>query len=133
MKLTRWSGKKLAAVAGAIVLAAVAATFILSALILEKSYRVNEERATVFVSFEGHPECGAVYDFANPNDLEAGDLISGDSSPCEYRNLLLQILQVLVVMGAIGGILWMLGMWLTGRDADAKSPGPGGGPGDVTG
>jgi hypothetical protein len=133
VKLSKWSGIKLAAVAAAIVLAAVAATFILSALMLEKSYRVDEERATVFVSFEGQPECGAVYDFANPNDLEAGDLVSGDSSPCEYRNLLLLILQVLVVIAAIGGIIWMLGMWLTGREPDAKSPGPGGRPGDVTG
>ncbi len=133
MKLSRWSGAKLAAVAAAIVLVAVAATFVFSALILEKSYRVDEERATVFVSFENQPECGAVYDFANPNDLEAGDLVSGDSSPCEYRNLLLRILQVLVVMAAIGGILWMLGTWLTGRESDAKSPGPGKGPGDVTG
>lgn len=124
MKLSRWSGNKLAA---------VSATFILSVLILEKSYRVDEERATVFVSFEGHPECGAVYDFANPEDLEAGDLVSGDTSACEYRNLLFRILQVLVVMGAIGGIIWMLGMWLTGREAVARSSGPDGGPGDVTG
>ena len=133
MKLSRWSGNKLAAVSAAIVLAAVAATFILSVLILEKSSRVDEARATVFVSFEGHPECGAVYDFANPEDLEAGDLVSGDTSACEYRNLLFRILQVLVVMGAIGGIIWMLGMWLTGREAAARSPGPDGGPGDVTG
>jgi hypothetical protein len=133
LKLSKWSGAKLAAVAVAIVLAAVAATFALSALILEKTYHVDDERATVFVSFENHSECGAVYDFANPNDLEAGDLVSGDSSPCEYRNLLLQIFQVLVVMAAIGGIIWMLAMWLTGREPDAKSPGPGSRPGDVTG
>ncbi len=132
MKLSKWIGMKLAAVAAAIVLGAVAATFILSALILEKSYHVDEERATVFVSFEGHSECGAVYDFANPNDLEAGELVSGDSSPCEYRNLLFRILQVLVVMGAIGGILWMLAVWLIGRESNAKSPDQVGGPGDVT-
>lgn len=127
MKLRSWSAGKLVSVAAMIVVGAVVATAGLGVLVLDKTFRIDEERGSVFVSFERHPECGAVYEFATPADLEAGDLVSGDPSPCEYRNLLFGVLQVLVVMAAIGSLITMLWMWLSARERDAKTPGPSGG------
>ena len=109
-----------------IVIGALVTTAGLDALVLDKTYRVDEERGSVFVSFERHPECGAVYEFVTLDDLEAGAVRSGDPSACEYRNLLFSVLQVLVVMAAIGSLLWMLWARLAAREGDAKTPGPSG-------
>jgi hypothetical protein len=125
LKLNAWSAGKLVAVAAAIIVGTLVATAGLSVLVLDKSYRIDEERATVFLSFEGHPECGTIFEYANPVDLEAGDVISGDPSPCEYRNLVLRVLQVLAVMAAIGALIGMLWAWLATREDIARTPGPG--------
>ena len=95
----------------------------LDALVLDKTYRVDEERGSVFVSFERHPECGAVYELVTIDDLEAGAIRSGDPSACEYRNLLFSVLQVLVVMAAIGFLIWMLWMRLAAKEGDMRTPG----------
>jgi hypothetical protein len=116
---------KLAAVAAAIMLAAVAGTSGLSALILQKTYRVDEERATVYLSYEDHPECGAVLEYVNAEDLEAGDIVSGDPTPCEYRNLIIRVLLVLIVIGAIGTMLGVGWKWFEGRQKQAPAPGSG--------
>jgi hypothetical protein len=108
------------------VVGAVVTTAGLDVLVLDKTYRVDEERGSVFVSYERHPECGAVYEFVTLDDLEAGATVSGDPSACEYRNLLFSVLQVLVVMAAIGCLIWMLWMRLAAREGDAKTPGPSG-------
>jgi hypothetical protein len=109
------------------VVGAVVTTAGLDALVLEKTYRVDEERGSVFVSYERHPECGAVYELVTLEDLEAGATVSGDPSACEYRNLLFSVLLVLVVMAAIGILIWMLWVRLAAKEADARTPGPSGG------
>jgi hypothetical protein len=124
LRLRDWSAGKLAAVAALILVGALAATAGLGALVLDKTYRIDEERGSVFVSFERHPECGAVYEFATPDDLEAGDITSGDPSSCEYRNLLFSVLQVLVIFAAIGSIIRLLWAWLVARDRKMQTPDP---------
>jgi H+/Cl- antiporter ClcA len=126
LKLRYWSAGKLASVAALIVVGALVTTAGLDALVLDKTYRVDEERGSVFVSYERHPECGAVYEFVTLDDLEAGAVASGDPSACEYRNLLFSVLQVLVVMAAIGSLLWMLWARLAAGEGNAKTPGPSG-------
>ncbi len=120
----RWGAGKLVGVCCGIAVLAVAITLGLSALVLPRSTHVGEENATVFVSYEGHPECGAVREYVNPEDLEAGEVISGNPGPCESRNLLLQVLQVLVLIAAIGLLLWVVWSWLGARTEATKAPGP---------
>lgn len=109
-----------------VVVGAVVTTAVLDALVLDKIYRVDEERGSVFLSYERHPECGTVYEFVTLDDLEAGAITSGDPSACEYRNLLFSVLQVLVVMAAIGLLIWMLWTRLAAGERDAETPGPSG-------
>mgnify|MGYP003574474512 CR=1 FL=1 len=94
----------------------------LSTLILLKSVRVDDERATVFVSYENHPECGTVLEYVNAADLEAGDIVSGDPTPCESRNLIIRVLLVLVVIGAIGTLLGVTWNWLESSQKQASAP-----------
>jgi hypothetical protein len=105
-----------------VIVVATLAALGLSTLILLKSVRVDDERATVFLYYEDHPECGTVLEYVNAVDLEAGDIISGDPTPCESRNLIIQVLLVLVVIGAIGTLLGVAWQWLEGSQKQASAP-----------
>ncbi|MBK5098629.1 MAG: hypothetical protein JJE01_12655 [Gemmatimonadetes bacterium] len=93
-------------------------------LILEKSVQVDESGRTVFVSFEGHPECGAVLEYVNSEDLEAGEVMSGDAAPCEGRNLIIRIVQVVLVLSLFGLFFYVAGTWLVAQQKDAGTPDP---------
>ena len=117
-----WSMGKLVGVCCGIVALALALTLGLSALTLPRSMHVDEENGTVFVSYEGQPQCGVVLELVNPDDLEAGDVVSGDAGACEVRNLLVGVLQVLVRIGAIGTLLWVVWTQLGARASVEKPP-----------
>jgi hypothetical protein len=115
-KIKKWSlGHLLGFVAGVILFSA-ATVLLLSSLIMAKSVQVDESGETVFVSFEGHPECGAVRQFVGNEDLEAGIVFSGDPAPCEDRNLMLLIVQGLIIVAAIGLMLAVVWIWLGAQE-----------------
>ena len=93
-------------------------------MILDKSVQLDDSGTTVFISFEGHPECGAVLEYVNRADLEAGDLVSGDPGPCESRNLIIRIVQVVLVLALFGVLFYVVGTWLMLRQADEETPDP---------
>lgn len=120
----RWGIGSLVGFAAAVCLVASVITIGGSTLLLEKSVRLDEKGTTVFVSFAGHPECGAVLEFVNGEDLEAGEAISGDTSPCEARNLIIRILQGIILIVLFGVLLFTVWTWLRTRGKDAKAPDP---------
>ncbi len=123
-RIKKWSlGRLLGFVAGVILFAA-AAVLLLSSLVMTKSVRIDEPGETVFVSFEGHPECGAVRQFVGNEDLEAGIVLSGDPAPCEDRNLMLIVVQGLVIVATIGLMLAVVWIWLGAQEAKQETPDP---------
>ena len=63
-------------------------------------------------------------DPVNRADLEAGDIVSGDPGPCESRNLIIRIVQVVLVLALFGFLLYVVGTWLMVRQTDEKTPDP---------
>jgi len=123
-RIQKWSlGRLLGFVAGVILLGAVA-VFLLASLVMTKSVQIDESGETVFVSFEGHPECGAVRQFVGNEDLEAGIVFSGDPAPCEDRNLMLLVVQGLVIVATIGLMLTVVWIWLGAQEARSTTPDP---------
>jgi hypothetical protein len=123
-RIKKWSlGRLLGFVAGVILFAA-ATVLLLSSLVVTKSVQIDEPGETVFVSFEGHPECGAVRQFVGNEDLEAGIVFSGDPAPCEDRNLMLLIVQGLVIVTAIGLMLSVVWIWLGAQEEKQATPDP---------
>jgi len=123
-RIGKWGPGTLIGFAAAVCLVASLITIGGSTLLLEKSARLNDGGTTVFVSFVGHPECGAVLEFVNAEDLEAGDVVSGDSAPCEARNLIIRVLQSIIVIALIGALLFVVWIWLGARGEDEEAPGP---------
>ncbi len=123
-RIGKWGPGALIGFAAAVFLVASLITVGASALLLEKSVRLNDSGTTVFVSFEGHPECGAVLEFVNSANLEAGNVISGNSAPCESRNLIIWILHIIAVIVLIGVLLFVVWTWLGARRRDAAAPDP---------
>ena len=123
-RIKKWSlGRLLGFVAGVILLAA-GIVFLLSLLVMTKSVQIDEPGETVFVSFEGHPECGAVRQFVGDEDLEAGIVFSGDPAPCEDRNFMLLVVQGLVIIATIGLMLTVVWIWLGAQEAKKATPDP---------
>ncbi len=117
-RIKKWSlGRLLGFVAGVILFAA-ATVLLLSSLVMTKSVQIDESGETVFVSFEGHPECGAVRQFVGNEDLEAGIVFSGDPAPCEDRNLMLLVVQGLVIVATIGMMLTVVWIWLGAQEEE---------------
>jgi len=122
-RIQKWSLGVLIGFAATVFLLASLAMIGPSALILTKSVQVDGE-STVFVSFEGHPECGAVLEYVDSTDLEAGEVISGDTAPCESRNLIIKILQIVTVIALIGVLLFVVWTWLGAPDREQTTPDP---------
>ena len=123
-RINRWSlGRLLGFIAGVILFSA-ATVFLLSSLVMVKSVQLDESGETVFVSFEGHPECGAVRQFVGNDDLEAGIVFSGDPAPCEDRNFMLLVAQGLVIVATIGLMLTVVWIWLGAQEAKKTTPDP---------
>ena len=123
-RIKRWSlGRLLGFVAGVILFAA-ATVLLLSSLVMTKSVQIDEPGETVFVSFEGHPECGAVRQFVGNEDLEAGIVFSGDPAPCEDRNFMLLVVQGLVILATIGLMLTVVWIWLGAQEEIQATPDP---------
>ena len=123
-RIKKWSlGRLLGFVAGVILFAA-ATVLLLSSLVTTKSVKIDAPGETVFVSFEGHPECGAVRQFVGNEDLEAGIVFSGDPAPCEDRNFMLLGVQGLVIVATIGLMLTVVWIWLGAQEEEKATPDP---------
>jgi hypothetical protein len=124
LNLEKWGLGSLIGFSSVMFLLASLVAIVPTGLILDKSVQLDGGGTTVFVSFEGHPECGAVLEYVNRADLEAGDIVSGDPGPCESRNLIIRIVQVVLVLALFGFLLYVVGTWLMVRQTDEKTPDP---------
>ena len=78
----------------------------------------------MFVSYEDHPECGAVLEYVNSEDLEAGEVVSGDAAPCEGRNLIIRLVQVVVVLALLVVLFYVAGTWMVAQQKEDRAPDP---------
>ena len=124
LRIQKWSPGQLIGFAAAVFLFASVIALGLSPLILEKSVQVDDSGSTVFVSFEGHPGCGAVLEYVNSEDLEAGEVVSGDAAPCESRNQIIRLLQVVAVLALLVVLFYVAGTWLMAQGKDDGTPDP---------
>jgi hypothetical protein len=124
LNLEKWGLGRLIGFAAVVFLLASLVAIVPTALILDKSVQLDGGGTTVFVSFEGHPECGAVLEYVNRDDLEAGDVVSGDPGPCESRNLIIRILQVVLFLALFGLLFYVVGTWLMLRWKDEETAEP---------
>lgn len=124
LSLEKWGLGSLIGFAAVVFLLASLVAIVPTALILDKSVQLDGGGTTVFVSFEGHPECGAVLEYVNRADLEAGDVVSGDAGPCESRNLIIRILQVVLLLALFGLLFYVIGSWLMASRKDEEPPDP---------
>ena len=124
LKLEKWGTGRLIGFSAVVFLLASLVAIVPTALILDKSVQLDDGGTTVFISFEGHPECGAVLEYVNSADLEAGDIVSGDPRPCESRNLIIRIVQVVLVLALFGLLFYVAGTWLMVGQKDEETPDP---------
>jgi len=124
LRLERWGPGRLIGFSALVFLLASIVAIVPTALILDKSVRLDDGGTTVFVSFEGHPECGAVLEYMDSTDLEAGDVVSGDARPCESRNLVIRIVQVVLLLALFGFLFYVVGTWLMARRRAEDTPDP---------
>lgn len=124
LRIQKWGPGRLIGFAAAVFLLASVIAIGSSALILEKSVQADDNGRTVFVSFEGHPECGAVLEYVNSEDLEAGEVVSGDAAPCESRNLIIRLLQVVSILALLVVLFYVAGTWLVAQGKDDGTPDP---------
>lgn len=124
LNLEKWGPGRLIGFSAVVFLLASLVAIIPTGLILDKSVQLDSGGTTVFVSFEGHPECGAVREYVNRADLEAGDIVSGDPGPCESRNLIIRIVQVVLVLAPFAFLFYVVGAWLMLRQGGEETPDP---------
>ena len=124
LRIQKWGPGHLIGFAAAVFLLASVIAIGPSALILAKSVQMDESGSTVFVSFERHPECGAVLEYVNSEDLEAGEVVSGDAAPCESRNLIIRLVQVVAILALLVVLFYVAGTWLVAQGKDDGTPDP---------
>jgi hypothetical protein len=124
VRLEKWGPGRLIGFAAVVFLLASLVAIVPTPLILDKSVKLDSGGSTVFVSFEGHPECGAVLEYVGSADLEAGEVVSGDAGPCESRNLVIRGVQAALVLALFVLLFYVVGRWLMERQTDEETPDP---------
>ena len=115
LKLKTWGPGRLIGFSAVVFLLASLVAIVPTPLILDKSVQLDGGGTKVFVSFEGHPECGAVLEYVGSADMEAGEVVSGDAGPCESRNLVIRGVQVVLVLALFVLVFSVGATWLMYR------------------
>ncbi len=114
----KWSLAKVLTLGLAVAIATALVTVLSSMLVLEKSVQVGEAGDRAFVSYAGHPECSEVRTVVAGVAPQDGPVVEGDAGPCRGRNTMILVLQVTVLLAAIGWLLGVTWTWLSREEPE---------------